>query len=413
MIRELGMAARHQAGNLLRLASGVPVAPVPMGSMTLDIDDVRMARESLLDPGAADDSWPARFESRFARTVGTGDAVSFRAGRVALSAILDALQIGSGDEVIVPGYTCVVVPNAIQFSGAEPVYCDIELDTYGAAVDSVRERIGKRTRAIVVQHLYGLVSRDYEAVVSLARERGIAVIEDCAHATGARLGDTSVGMGGDAGFFSREQSKIINTTAGGIAVSRRPEIVERLRAYQDASPWPDDADVRSALESIVWNFFRFKHRQRWWRGDVARLRYGRRPYVSTSSGEMGGAQPDGYRARMSPAIARLGDNQLHKMESYNERRRARAERWHAFCDKHGLSRPLVIPASTPVFLRYPVLVEPQYKQKPSRMYRRYGVWPGVWFVSHLHPSSRAAQGCPNADEAVARCVNLPCLDDRD
>ncbi|MEL7447568.1 MAG: DegT/DnrJ/EryC1/StrS family aminotransferase [Pseudomonadota bacterium] len=413
MMTELGKVVRHQAGNLLRLARGTPMAPVPMGSMTLDLDDVAIARECLDRPEMVDDAWTARFEARFADVVQTGEAVAFRAGRVALSAILDALDIGPADEVIVPGYTCVVVPNAVLYRGATPVYCDIELETYGADLESIRQSLSDRTRAIVVQHLYGLVCRDYEAILSLAAEHGIAVIEDCAHSTGAKFRGVPVGLHGDAGFFSSEQTKVINTTCGGIAVSRRPEILQRLRNFQNASPAPDQREVQSALQSVVWNYFRFRHPQRWWRGDVARLRYGRQPFVATGEDEMAGREPAGYRGTMSAAIARVGCNQLDKLQRYNERRRRNARHWEAWCEEHGFAQPRVIAESEPVFLRYPVLVDAALKRSPANMYRRYGVWPGVWFKSHLHPSTREVSGCPTAATAVEQCVNLPCLTDDD
>lgn len=414
MIRALFGVVRHQSGNLVRLLTGLPVAPVSMGSMTLDLDDVGIARQCLANPESWTDEEPViQFESAFADYCGIDEAVSFKSGRVALSAVLNALDIGDGDEVIVPGYTCVVVSNAIEFCGAVPVYCDIELDTYGADVAGLRDLVSDNTRAIVIQHLYGLVCRDYMEIIEFASEHGVAVIEDCAHALGARFRGLPVGLRGDAGFFSCEQSKVINSTYGGVAVSRRPEVASKLRQYQRDSPWPDAAEVSNALNSIAWNYYRFKHAQRWWRGDIARLRFGRNAFVATSRQEEAGEMPRGYRARMSPAIARVARNQLSKIDHYNEKRRSNARRWDTWCNLHGYSRPTVIDESLPVFLRYPILAEEELKQKPSQMSRRYGIQPGVWFTSNLHPSMRRVYGCPNADTAVEKCINLPCLLDDD
>jgi dTDP-4-amino-4,6-dideoxygalactose transaminase len=414
VIEELGRGIRHQVSNLVRVVTGMPVAPTPMGSMTLDLDDVTIARQCLADPESwADEDAVTQFESDFASYCGVHEAVSFKSGRVALSAVLDTLGIGAGDEVIVPGYTCVVVPNAIEFTGAIPVFCDIELDTYGADASSLRALITDNTRAIIIQHLYGLVCRDYLALIELATQHGILVIEDCAHATGARFRGLSVGLRGDAGFFSCEQSKVINSTCGGVAISRRPDINRKLRQYQHESPWPEAAEVRSALKTIELNYFRFKHAQRWWRGDIARLRLGKKPFVATGHKEVLGEMPDEYRARMSSAIARVARNQLGKIEVYNSKRRENAHGWDTWCDQHGYSKPLVIDDSLPVFLRYPILAEESWKKKPIRMMRQFGIWPGVWFSTHLHPSARRVQGCPNADIAVRKCINLPCILDND
>src|SRR3989304_4500748 len=123
-------------------------------------------------------------------------AFAFLGGRVALSACIHALGLAPGDEVILPGYTCVVVPNAFHYAGVRTVYADIELETYGLDAARAEEKITPNTRAILLHHMYGLVCRDYEDILALARRRGIRVIEDCAQSTGAGFG---CAKGGDRG----------------------------------------------------------------------------------------------------------------------------------------------------------------------------------------------------------------------
>jgi len=112
---------------------------------------------------------------------------------------------------------------------------------------------------------------------------------------------------------------------------------------------------------------------------------------------------------MPGAIAALGLNQLRKVDRYNERRRQSIRRWDDWCADHGYAKPLVVPDSVPVFLRYPVLVEPEKKHKTAWAARNLGVQLGVWFVSHIHPVATRVEGCPNADIAVRQCVNFPTL----
>jgi hypothetical protein len=90
-------------------------------------------------------------------------------------------------------------------------------------------------------------------------------------------------------------------------------------------------------------------------------------------------------------------------------RRENAQRWDAWCDQHGYKKPVVIPESTPVFLRYPVLVDPRLKYDTRWFLKNLGVRQGLWFRSHLHPVDTPVEGCPNAARAVAGCVNLPTL----
>jgi dTDP-4-amino-4,6-dideoxygalactose transaminase len=112
---------------------------------------------------------------------------------------------------------------------------------------------------------------------------------------------------------------------------------------------------------------------------------------------------------MPAPIAALGLNQFRKIDRYNAQRRDTARRWDNWCNDRGYQKPRVLEGSVPVFLRYPVLVEPERKRDRAWAVRELGLEAGVWFVSHLHPSKRRVEGCPNADQAVARCINFPCL----
>ena len=111
-------------------------------------------------------------------------AFAFWKGRVALYAILESLGIGPGDEVIMPGFTCVVVPNAVLYRGAIPIYVDIEETSFTMDVRDIEQKITSRTRAIIVQHTYGIPA-EMDAIMAVAAQAGVAVIEDCAHALGS------------------------------------------------------------------------------------------------------------------------------------------------------------------------------------------------------------------------------------
>ncbi|MEE9269157.1 MAG: aminotransferase class I/II-fold pyridoxal phosphate-dependent enzyme [Candidatus Krumholzibacteria bacterium] len=400
----------RQLTNLRELLAGRSVTTPAMGSVTLDEDDVALARAWLKRRQGWSDPEPVRrYEEAFAAWNGSSHAFAFMGGRVALSACIHALGLKPGDEVIIPGYTCVVVPNAFKYARVNVVYADIELQSFGLDAGSVRSKITERTRAVMVQHLYGLVSRDYDKVLALAEEHDLHVIEDCCHATGAEHHGVKVGNRGHVAFYSSEQSKIFTTIQGGMATTNDAEIADRLSRYQADAPYPDEAWIDRQLHNVVLNYYRFKHPQRWWRGDLAVLRYGHKRLVSTTQGECSGVRPQHYGRRMPAPIAVIGSNQLKKIDRYNERRRETALYWDDWCLSAGYGRPLVLAESLPVFLRYPVLVEPEKKRKPSWAKKELGVTLGVWFISHVHPAPRSIDGCPHADEAVRRCVNLPCL----
>jgi dTDP-4-amino-4,6-dideoxygalactose transaminase len=125
----------------------------------------------------------------------------FWKGRVALYVILKALGIAEGDEVIVPGLTCVVVPNAVIYSGATPIYADVDPATYTLSPESVEPLITPRTRAIIAQNTFGL-SANLDPILDLAKKKGIEVIDDCTHGFGGAYKGKPNGSVTRLSFFS-------------------------------------------------------------------------------------------------------------------------------------------------------------------------------------------------------------------
>ena len=145
-------------------------------------------------------------------------AFSFWKGRVALYAILKALKVGAGDEVIAPGFTCVVVANAIRFAGAKPVFVDIESQGYNLDPERVEGAITPRTRAVIIQHTFGIPARIKE-VQAICDQHGLDLIEDCAHVFGSNMNGTPLGSIGKAAFYSSQWSKPYTTGLGGVATT--------------------------------------------------------------------------------------------------------------------------------------------------------------------------------------------------
>lgn len=409
--RRLG---RSYARNIARLALGAPLTYPSLGSMTLEKDDVALARRILAQPS----QWDSRryideFESLFAEWNASKYAFSFMSARVALSACIHALGLREGDEVVVPGYTCIAVPNAFRFAGARVVFADIELETYGLDAAQLEQCITPRTRAVVIQHLYGLVSRDYEAIVSFCRARGLSIIEDCAQATGAEFKGRKVGALGDAAIYSSEQSKVFSTVQGGVAATDSKVVAGGLRDFYERARLPTFDWVDRQLHNVILNFYEAKHAHRAWTGPLVNLRYGHKTLISTTDEELAGGRPDHYGCRMAAPIAALGCNQLAKVDRFNALRRAGARQWDEWCHRSSHVAPRVIEGSVPVYLRYPVLVDPERKADTSWSVGELGVRVGVWMVTNLHPAPGNVPGCPNADLAVRCCVNLPTLDAND
>lgn len=326
-----------------------------------------------------------------------------------MSAGIEALGLKPGDEVIVPGYTCVVVTNSVRFAGLAPRYADIELDTYGLDFDSMVKALTPKTRAIVIHHLYGLVARDTQKILEFAKERKLFVIEDAAQSTGAQLHGQNVGNFGDVSFISLEQSKVINCILGGLALTNNSEIGQRLNQIWNDAPIPENSKIRSQLQTVSYYYRLHKHPLRWLTSQYLKASFDSSRTPAATSEEYAGNKPADYGCRMPAPIAAIASNQFSKIERYNQLRRKHAAKWDQWCDSKGLKKPVVISGSTPVYLRYPVLVEPERKKDFAWAQRELGFRPGVWFLSNVHPSAEKVSGCPNANRAVDCCINLPCL----
>jgi perosamine synthetase len=168
------------------------------------------------------------FEERFAEYVGVRHAIGVCNGTVALHVALAALGIGPGDEVIVPTFTYIAPVNAIVYCGATPVFADSDPRTWQLDPNDVYRRIGPRTKAIIAVHLYGHPA-EMNALVALAREHGVFLVEDCAEAFGATYDGKHVGTFGDIATFSFYGNKTITTGEGGMVTTDDDMLAERIR----------------------------------------------------------------------------------------------------------------------------------------------------------------------------------------
>lgn len=173
------------------------------------------------------------FEREFAAWVGTKHAVALANGTLALDVALKALDIGAGDEVIVTSRTFLASVSSIVLAGATPVFADVDRDDQNITAETVGAVLTPRTKAIICVHLSGWPC-DMDPIMALAKEHGIAVIEDCAQAHGAVYKGRAVGSIGDVGAWSFCQDKIMTTGGeGGMVTTNDHDLWSRMWAYKD------------------------------------------------------------------------------------------------------------------------------------------------------------------------------------
>ncbi len=185
----------------------------------------------------------AAFAERFAEMQGGGYAVPMLNGTITMEVALRAADIGWGDEVIVPAYTFQATAYAPMVVGACPVIVDISPDNYCIDPQRVKEAITSKTKAIIVVHIANQMT-DMDAIMEIAKTHGLVVIEDSAHAHGARWRGMGSGTIGDFGSFSLQSAKILTTGEGGVLLCKDEKMAERAASIIDCGR-PKDADGKN------------------------------------------------------------------------------------------------------------------------------------------------------------------------
>jgi dTDP-4-amino-4,6-dideoxygalactose transaminase len=173
--------------------------------------------------------YAGEFAERFAALHGARHGLCLTNGTIALVAALQAAGIRFGDEVIVPAYTWDGTAIAVLFVGGVPVFADVDPDTYCLSVESASNAITARTRAIIPVHL-AMRFADMSALMDLARQNGLKVIEDCAHMHGGLYRGKGAGSMGDLGCFSFQESKLMTAGEGGMVITSSLEYYELLQS---------------------------------------------------------------------------------------------------------------------------------------------------------------------------------------
>ena len=225
------------------------------------------------------------FEQAFAAYVGAKHAIAVTNATAALHLACVVAGVGASDEVILPSLTFVATANAVRYTGATPVFVDIEGEAdLNISYRAIEKAITPRTRAILVMH-YGGYACDMPRILSLARRHGLQVIEDAAHAVGSELAERQLGTWGDIGCFSFFSNKNMTTGEGGMIVTDNRRYAERLQLLRS-----------HGMTTLTWD----RHKGHASSYDVVDL---------------------GYNYRIDEIRSALGLVQLGKLTANNERRR--------------------------------------------------------------------------------------------
>lgn len=200
---------------------------IPIAKPLLDEEEIEAVSNVLRSGIIAEGQRVADFEEAFADYIGVDNAVAVNSGTAALHAALLAHGIGAGDEVITTSFSFIATANSILFTGAKPVFADIEYDTFNIDTDDLSGKITPKTKALMPVHLYGHPA-DMRSIMEIAEDHDLIVIEDACQAHGAAYGNNKVGSFG-TGAFSFYPTKNMTTSEGGMITTDEREIADRAR----------------------------------------------------------------------------------------------------------------------------------------------------------------------------------------
>jgi len=354
------------------------------------------------------------YQQKFARFLGTERAFAFWKGRVALYALLRALDIGQRDEVILPGYTCVMNVNPIKYVGAKPVYVDIEADTFNINMDLLKDKTTNKTKVIIAQHTYGYPC-EMDAIMKIAQSSGIPVIEDCCLALGSKYKGKLLGTFGRAGYFSSQWNKPYTTGLGGMVITSDLELAERIESLiANEMCSPSSGEVFMLRMQLT--FYRMFIYPRTTALAQSLFRYLTKKGAvigSSSTSEFEPVKADDFFKGISAVQARSGIRQLGKIEENIAHRRKMAQLYDELLEAKGWKSSSNSREETkPVLVRYPIRITE--KDKALVQAAKAGIELGSWFECPLHPIETPLASydyehgmCPEAEKAAREVVNLP------
>ena len=311
-------------------------------------------------------------------------------GRVALYALLKAMGVGAGDEVIVQGYTCVVVPNAILYLGATPIYADIDLDTYNMNLDSLKSRITEKTKVIICQNTYGL-SSNLEKIEEIAKRASekyghyVYTIEDCTHGFSGTYHGKPNGTKCDASFFSTQWNKPYTTGVGGFSVIHNEEIKQKVIELEKEKIQPSKKETLELrlmyfVRQYIINDFTY-----WPMIRLYRWLSKKNIVVGSSSGEETSSieMPKDFFKDQSSVQFKKGIKSIKNLDEINKIRKSNAEALTKFLKENNKTYVKEELFDDHIFIRYPLLVKDRDKFKEEA--EKASIILGEWFEQPIYP----------------------------
>jgi dTDP-4-amino-4,6-dideoxygalactose transaminase len=322
---------------------------------------------------------------------------TFDSARIALFTLLKAYNRPGG--VLMPAYTCIVVPEAVDCAGYQPVFADIDLCTLNVNTETLTKALTPDVTVIMPTHLFG-ISCDLDEVVAFGRKHNLLVVEDAAPAVGAEYHGKNVGLFGDAAIISFQATKVISSEDGGALLTNNDELAEKIKPLLLEGLSPTNRWlllVKAILRKLVLNPRIYPLVQFAYRAVRRELMY---EVVPPQVGD-----PDAYLKLCSPFTSALVSLQIDRLEWNLERRRKLAQIYKEKLEGHpDIKLTLNVENSAPAWIQFPIRVKD--KGHFYRYMQRYGI-DMSWTYKYSCADSYEREGFPMANTAAKTVLGLP------
>lgn len=338
---------------------------VSIASPVIENEEINAVIEVMKSGMIAQGPKVIEFEKEFADFVGAKYGIATNSGTSALHVALLAAGIGEGDEVITSPFTFAATGNSILYTGARPVFVDIDEETFTLDPSKIEDAITDKTKAILPVQLYGQ-SADMDPIMEIAKKHDLVVIEDAAQAHGAEYNGVKVGNLGDMACFSFYPTKNMTTSEGGMITTNNEEFAENARVY---------------------------------RAHGSKTKYHHEVL--------------GYNFRMTDIGAAIGLEQLKKIDSFNDKRIENAKYLNEkLADVELIETPVVKDGYKHVYHQYTIKVKNGKRDELSEFLLENGIGNGIYYPiplynQVLYTEMGYDQSLPVTDKIVEEVLSLP------
>jgi len=340
---------------------------IPIARPIIGEEEINAVTDVMMSGIIAEGSKVFDFEKAFSDYIHVSNAVAVNSGTSALQIALHAAGIGSGDEVVTSSFSFIATANSILYTGAKPIFADITLDTFNIEPDEIQNRITHRTKAILPVHLYGHPA-EMKAIMDIAEDKNLIVIEDACQAHGAKYNGKNVGSFG-IGTFSFYPTKNMTTSEGGMITTQENGIDEVARMIRS------HGSKQRYLHEIL-----------------------------------------GYNSRMTDISAAIGLVQLGRLDDFNRKRMENARYLSAGLKNiSGIEIPQVRNGCTHVFHQYTIRVTDECRYKRDdlvNLLNENGIGTGIYYPIPIHKQplykkSSYKYYLNNSETASMQVISLP------